>query len=191
MFVALCIHGKGSGANYVRVDSKSGVVVKRFVWGKRNPYVDLNGEDSFLLEYSILKRFNETRSQCKNTHVPHLLWGNIANLELATSWGGHSLSTSLGAKLFCEIPLTDALVQGDCIDKQLKAARVAHHDLAPKQVVVNEAKKVTLVDYDIAVLDDTPKFTTESFLRSPVHVGSFKTRRIYHALNLYHKQLCS
>ena len=185
MLVVLCIHGKSNGTHHVKVDSKSGVVVKRFVWGKRNPYVDLNGEDYFLLEYSILKRFNETRSQCKNTHAPTLLWGNIANLELATSWGGYSLSTSLGAKLFCEIPLTDALAQGDCIDKQLKAARVAHCDVLPKQVVVNEAKKVTLVDYDIAVLDNTPKFTTEKYLRY-----SNKTRRIYHALNLYHKQLC-
>ena len=133
--------------NHTKIARKT---VKRF-----NRYSKLSPREAYKLEISILERLQQTPSPCNKIHVQELLNQHNKSLTFTTKWAGQTLDR--GHKDFCRIPLDDLIEQANCIDEHLYRAGVRHVD-QPKsgKNMALHGKHLTLIDFDIATLDDNP-----------------------------------
>ena len=158
------------------VDVGTQFIVKRYGVSKKKEFFSgLSRPESFHLERSALQRLEQTESKCNMCEERHLqsLVGAASHfpegskhldmLLLQTENDGNAIDKSTQAQVqFCALGLEEVERQGQCMQQWLDCANVTHLDMRTKNFVVDEASKLTLIDFDFSCVDHKPlgKLTT-------------------------------
>jgi len=112
---------------------------------KMNCYSDLSNKESFELEKECLIRLKGF------PHFPQIISSNQNNLTITMSHCGESLLN------VSKIPLKKVQVKAQITEivETLKNAGICHLDILMKNICYKNGR-LYLIDFDIAVLDDTP-----------------------------------
>jgi hypothetical protein len=153
---------------------------------------------TYRLELSILKRLTESYASYASKpaserdgtcydgpHTPTLIEYDDKLKSFSTSYGGESADTRSGVLQFCELSREDVTRQSHCIQKELDGAMVTHNDIYPKNIVIDSAGKITLIDYDIATIDGKG---SNQFLHDYYVQG--RKSNVIKELNTFYEHLC-
>ena len=159
----------------------------------------LNRKEAYVLERSILARLGATTDEGERDflngtcgrHFPKLLDADDDTLTLITTNDGHPLNSREGLRLFCALKIGEVSRQERCITLALFGANVAHLDHAPidngKNVLISDAGRLTLFDFDVAAIDGWLGNGTKPSAAN----DRFRRERDEHHISDLHRSWCS
>ena len=113
----------------------------------------LNRKQSFILEYNCLKRLNENfKCICTqpSSHFPKII-SRKKYRKFVLSYCGKSLNINK-----TDIIIENMEEQIDCILHNLQISNIKHLDMKSKNLCINDDGIISVIDFDIAVIDNNP-----------------------------------
>ena len=128
---------------------------------KINPWNKLTQKQGYELEKNCLQLL-EQNYECicekKKIHFPQIIKYDDKKFKLFLSINGISLNKY---EQFLKLNVIDKFEmksniekQVDCILHNLQKSKIKHFDLAPKNICINEVGTISLIDFDIASIND-------------------------------------
>ena len=122
-------------------------------------FKERNYDEKIKIEYECLNRLkNNFECICKrkSNHFPIIDETLCTDNTIVMSHCGKSLGLEMNDKI--EPKIENSLEQIDCILHNLKKCDILHLDVLSKNICISESGVISLIDYNIAVINDNFHF---------------------------------